>query len=336
MKLIFTLLLLVTVTLTSFAQSPEKMSYQAIMRRQDGNLVKNSNISLKIIVRKGAANGAAVYQETHAVVSNSNGLVSLEIGTGTIALGTFSGITWENGPFFIETQVDLAGGSNYNIIGSTQLLSVPYALHAKTAERLVGSNGALISTDLSSYATNTSLALKVDKISGKGLSTEDYTTAEKTKLAALSLSSTGSTSVDLSTYATKTDLALKVDKIAGKGLSTEDYSSAEKTKLAALTGKAVIIPFTSSRTIVAADVNNVIECTTSATLTLPTSFGVMAIGDTVNLEAHNGATLTIQATGGVLLNYTANASGTFTSAAGNVRFGFLRKVNTNSYILSGQ
>jgi hypothetical protein len=334
MKLIFTLLLLVTVTLTSFAQSPEKMSYQAIMRRQDGNLVKNSNISLKIIVRKSAANGAAVYQETHAVVSNSNGLVSLEIGTGTIALGTFSGITWENGPFFIETQVDLAGGSNYNIIGSTQLLSVPYALHAKTAERLVGSNGNLINMDFSGYATNINLALKVDKIAGKGLSTEDYTTAEKSKLAALSLSSTGG--VDLSTYATKTDLALKVDKVAGKGLSTEDYSSADKTKLASLMGKSIIIPFTSSRNIVAADVNNVIECTTSATLTLSSAFGIMAIGDTVNLEAHNGATLTIQATGGVLLNYTANASGTFGSAAGNVRFGFLRKVNTNSYILSGQ
>jgi hypothetical protein len=72
-------LLLVTVTLSSFAQAPEKMSYQAIMRRQDGNLVKNSNVSLKIIVRKGAANGSAVYQETHNVVSNSNGLVSLEI-----------------------------------------------------------------------------------------------------------------------------------------------------------------------------------------------------------------------------------------------------------------
>jgi hypothetical protein len=66
---------MVTVTLTSFAQAPEK-SYQAIMRRQDGNLVKNSNVSLKIIVRKGAANGSAVYQETHNVVSNSNGLVS--------------------------------------------------------------------------------------------------------------------------------------------------------------------------------------------------------------------------------------------------------------------
>jgi hypothetical protein len=71
------------------------------MRRQDGNLVKNSNVSLKIIVRKGAANGSAVYQETHNVVSNSNGLF-IRNRTGTIALGTFSGITWENGPFLLK------------------------------------------------------------------------------------------------------------------------------------------------------------------------------------------------------------------------------------------
>jgi hypothetical protein len=83
---------------------------------------------------------------------------------------------------------------------------------------------------------------------------------------------------DLNKPSTATNTALNLkDKVAGKGLSTEDYSTAEKTKLASLTGKAVIIPFQVLETLFA-DVNNVIECTTSATLTLPTSFGVMAIG----------------------------------------------------------
>ena len=130
MKLTFTILLFVTVTLNVFAQSPEKMTYQAIMRAQDNSLVINSDVSLKIIIHQGTAAGATVYQETHAVKTNSNGLVSLEIGTGSIVSGNFSSIAWDKGPYFIETQVDISGGSNYNIIGIIELLSVPYALYA--------------------------------------------------------------------------------------------------------------------------------------------------------------------------------------------------------------
>jgi hypothetical protein len=100
--------------------------------------------------------------------------------------------------------------------------------------------------------------------------------------------------------------------------------------------KAAIIPFTVSRNIAGSDINNTIECTTSATLTLTSGFGTMAIGDTVNLEAHNGAVLTIQAATGVTINYTANGRALFTSTAGNVRFGLLRKSGLNAYIISGQ
>ncbi|WP_269227346.1 hypothetical protein [Flavobacterium eburneipallidum] len=242
MKLKLTILLFMTIVLNIFAQSPEKMSYQAIIRSQDNSLVINSNISLKIIVHQGTVTGTNVYQETHSVTTNSNGLVSLEIGTGRIIIGNFSTIAWEKGPYFIETQVDVTGGSNYNIIGASQLLSVPYSLHAKTAERLVGAN---------------------------------------------------------------------------------PY-------------KAAIVPFTSSRSITSTDINNIIECTTSGTLTLTSGFGAMAVGDVVNLEAHNGAVLTIQAASGVTINYTANGSATFTSTAGNVRFGLLRKSGLNAYIISGQ
>lgn len=245
MKLILTILLFVTVTLNVFAQAPEKMSYQAIIRSQDNSLVVNSNISLKIIVHQGTVSGTNVYQETHSVTTNSNGLVSLEIGTGTIGTGSFSAIAWDKGPYFIETQVDVNGGTNYNIIGITQLLSVPYALHAKTAERIVGTSG------------------------------------------------------------------------------TNPY-------------KALIVPFTSSRNIVASDVNNTLECTTSATLTLTSGFGTMTIGDTINLEAHNGAVLTVQAATGVTLNYVANGTAKYSSTTGNVRFGLLRKTGLNAYIISGQ
>lgn len=246
MKLSNTFLLLFLIfTLQVFAQSPEKMSYQAIIRAQDNSLVVNSKITLKVIVHQGTATGASVYQETHSVNTNNNGLVSLEIGTGTVGVGSFSAIAWDKGSYFIETQVDVKGGTNYNIVGVTQLLSVPYALHAKTADRIVG----------------------------------------------------GSVSVP---------------------------------------DKAVIIPFVSSRNIAVGDINNTLECTASATLTLTSVFGSMAVGDTINLEAHNGAVLTIQAASGVTINYNISGSALFTSAAGNVRFGLLRKSGINSYIISGQ
>ena len=100
--------------------------------------------------------------------------------------------------------------------------------------------------------------------------------------------------------------------------------------------KAVIIPFTSSRSIADSDINNTIECTTSAVLLLTSGFGTMAVGDTINLEAHNGAVLTIEASTGVTINYNSNSSAQFTSIAGNVRFGLLRKSGLNAYIISGQ
>ncbi|NDP28090.1 MAG: hypothetical protein GZ087_11790 [Flavobacterium sp.] len=247
MKLTLTILLFVTLSLNVFAQSPEKMSYQAIIRAQDNSLVINAKIGLNIIVHQGTVSGTTVYQETHSINTNANGLVSLEIGTGTIVTGNFSTIAWDKGPFYIETQVDAAGGTNYNIIGVTQLLSVPYALYAKTAERLVGSNA----------------------------------------------------------------------------VSQGPY-------------KATIIPFTSSRSIANSDVNNTLECTTSATLTITAAFSAMTIGETINLEAHNGAVLTIQAASGVSINYNANGTAQFTSTTGNVRFGLLRKSGVNAYIISGQ
>ncbi|MBF4464321.1 hypothetical protein [Flavobacterium sp. LC2016-12] len=245
MKIALTILLFLTFTFTVLAQAPEKMSYQAIIRAQDNSLIMNSRISLKVIIHQSTVNGTTVYQETHSPTTNNNGLVSLEIGTGTVSIGNFSKIAWDKGPYFIETQVDVKGGANYNITGVTQLLSVPYALHAKTADRLTG------------------------------------------------------------------------------GVTTPIT-------------KANVISFTSSRNIAAADVNNTIECTTSATLTLTANFSSMLIGETINLEAHNGAVLTILAPSGVSINYKANGSAKFTSVSGNVRFGFLRKTGTNSYIISGQ
>jgi uncharacterized protein (TIGR02145 family) len=120
------------------AQAAEKLSYQAVIRDADGELLSNQSVGMQISIVQGAAEGSALYVETHTPITNENGLISLEIGAGTVASGDFSTIDWVNGPYFIKTETDPAGGSNYSITGTSQILSVPYALHAKTAENFIG------------------------------------------------------------------------------------------------------------------------------------------------------------------------------------------------------
>jgi uncharacterized protein (TIGR02145 family) len=115
---------------TTFAQAPNKMSYQAVVRNASNTLITNQQVGMRISIIQGSIFGASLYVETQTVNTNANGLASLEIGAGTVVFGSFTGITWENGPYFIKTEVDPNGGSNYSIIGTSQLLSVPYALYA--------------------------------------------------------------------------------------------------------------------------------------------------------------------------------------------------------------
>jgi hypothetical protein len=134
MKWIFAFLAGCLLATSVFAQSPEKMSYQAIIRDNNNQLVTNHATGMKISILQGSASGTAVYVETHTPTTNANGLVSLEIGSGTPVTGTFAGINLANGPYFIKTETDPTGGTNYTITGTSQLLSVPYSLYAKTAD----------------------------------------------------------------------------------------------------------------------------------------------------------------------------------------------------------
>jgi len=93
---------------------------------------------MQISILQGSTSGTAIYKETQTPTTNVNGLVSLEIGDGTVVSDDFSTIDWANGSYFIKTDTDPAGGTNYTITGTSQLLSVPYALHAKTAESISG------------------------------------------------------------------------------------------------------------------------------------------------------------------------------------------------------
>jgi hypothetical protein len=116
-----------------WTQVPEKMSYQAIIRNNSGQLVTDHNVGMKISILQGSITGTPVYEEAHTATTNANGLVTIEIGGGTTLSGTFADIDWTGGPYFLKTQTDPAGGTDYSITGTSQLLSVPYALYAKNS-----------------------------------------------------------------------------------------------------------------------------------------------------------------------------------------------------------
>ena len=111
-----------------FAQAPQKMSYQAVIRNISGALVTSTSVGMKISILQGTATGNVAYSETQIASTNANGLVSLEIGSGTVVSGTFAGINWATGPYFIKTETDPIGSTNYTITGTSELMSVPYAL----------------------------------------------------------------------------------------------------------------------------------------------------------------------------------------------------------------
>ncbi|MDZ4666796.1 MAG: hypothetical protein SGJ00_02825 [bacterium] len=112
------------------AQSPHKMSYQAVVRNSSFNLVVSSPIGMKVSILQGSATGTSVYSETHTPSTNANGLATVEIGGGTVVTGDFSTINWATGPYFVKTETDPNGGTNYSISSVSQFMSVPYAMYA--------------------------------------------------------------------------------------------------------------------------------------------------------------------------------------------------------------
>ena len=133
MKKIYSILAGLLLTASVFAQAPQKMSYQAVIRNTSNALITSTPVGMQISVLQGSLTGTAVYVETQTPSTNANGLVSVEIGGGTVVSGNFSTINWANGPYFIKTETDPTGGTIYTITGTNELMSVPYALNAANA-----------------------------------------------------------------------------------------------------------------------------------------------------------------------------------------------------------
>ncbi len=191
----FTLAAALLITTIVFSQSPEKMSYQAIIRNSNNELVKNQPIGMQISILKGTADGTPVYEEMQTPTTNANGLVSIAIGVGGVVSGSFATIDWANGSYFFKTEIDPTGGTSYTIIATSQLLSVPYALHAKTAETITGT---ITETDPVYTASNAA----------------NITATDITNLGYLSGTNTGNQ--DLSTLATKAALSDSIARVSSE------------------------------------------------------------------------------------------------------------------------
>ncbi|MFY8166259.1 MAG: hypothetical protein ACOVJ8_06675 [Sediminibacterium sp.] len=130
MKKLFTLLALV-LTLITNAQAPQGFNYQATVRNSAGALIVNQNILVKFNIYQNTATGTLVYSENQTVDTDDLGHINLVVGQGTATTGSFSAINWGTGSYYLG--IELNTGSGYVAMGTTQLLSVPYALYANSA-----------------------------------------------------------------------------------------------------------------------------------------------------------------------------------------------------------
>jgi hypothetical protein len=128
-KLLFFAILLFSVCI--YSQAPQGISYQAVAFNTSGNPIVNGTVGVKISILDNSISGTVVYAETHTKSTNSQGLFNLNIGQGTPLSGTFPAINWGANSKFLKVEVDPNGGANYTTVGTTQLMSVPYALYAE-------------------------------------------------------------------------------------------------------------------------------------------------------------------------------------------------------------
>ncbi len=134
MKKLLTLCLTGLALNGAFAQAPSKMSYQAVIRDAGDQLITNQTIGMQLSIIRDDIDQTVIYVETQTPTTNDNGLVSVAIGGGTVVDGDFSQIDWANGPYLLKREIDPNGGIAYTISGTSELLSVPYALYADKVE----------------------------------------------------------------------------------------------------------------------------------------------------------------------------------------------------------
>ena len=156
---------------------PGGFKYQAVMRNADGTIIANQDISVEIAIRKGSETGSIVFTETHTVTTSQYGSVAFNIGEGTISTGSLESIDWAGDNYFMRVSIDTEAGSNYTVLGTSQLMSVPFALQASTANNATTANNAnhASTADHATEADTADHAYVADHVSGSLQSSQlDY------------------------------------------------------------------------------------------------------------------------------------------------------------------
>ena len=123
-------------------QAPDLINYQAVAYNASGQSINNTAISIRISVLQSSSSGTIAYQETHNPATDGVGAFDIQIGGGAVTQGTFAGIDWASHSHYLRVEMDAAGGSNYTVMGTSQMLSVPYAKYAETSGGIRGSNSS--------------------------------------------------------------------------------------------------------------------------------------------------------------------------------------------------
>ena len=118
---------------TNTAQTPLAFKYQAVVRTNLGQIIVNQQVGFRISILKTSITGTSVYSEKQTATTNTFGLVTFEIGRGTVVSGTFASINWGNDAYFVKIELDANNSGTFSEIGISQLLAVPYALYAEKA-----------------------------------------------------------------------------------------------------------------------------------------------------------------------------------------------------------
>lgn len=130
----FLWMLFVALSVNLIAQTPEKINYQAIVRDVNNTVIANQTVGVKFVITETTPTGTIIYEETQNPTTNSHGLINLKIGTGAFVTGTLAAIDWSANSYYLTVSIDPTGGTNYSLSGASELVSVPYALHAKTVD----------------------------------------------------------------------------------------------------------------------------------------------------------------------------------------------------------
>ncbi|MDO5969648.1 hypothetical protein Q4Q35_07500 [Flavivirga aquimarina] len=333
MKKITLLIVLSIASFSAIAQAPDKMSYQAIVRNASDQILANQSVGMQISILQGSSSGSAVYVETQNPTTNDNGLLTIEIGTGTIVSGTFNSIGWGNNAYFIKTEIDPTGGSSYSITGTSQLMSVPYALHAKTADSFTETDpiftgseaNNITSTDITNLSNLSGTNTGDQDISGIATNASDISdieTEQTTQNTAIALNTAKQTyptadanklaNIEANATADQTDAEIKT--AYENNADTNAFTDAEKTLLANQSGTNTGDQDISGIATNAGAITNLVTLNTAQTITGAKTFDANVI--VKGLTIGNG-------TAGVATNTSIGINALVSNASGinNVAIG---------------